>query len=121
MAVSWRIFASSSSALAASTCRSIRGRPFGENMRALKWIFERCAGDAHARETALGLVPDYADLDWSGLDLTPARFDRLMAVERDEWSRELDAHDALFAKLGDKRPPALMHEREQLRQAISSN
>ena len=55
---------------------------------------------------------------WS---FTPARFDRLMAVERDEWSRELDAHDALFAKLGDKRPPALMHEREQLRHAISSN
>ncbi len=94
---------------------------FGENMRALKWIFERCAGHAHARESALGLVPDYADLDWAGLDLTPARFDRLMAVEREEWSRELAAHDALFAKLGDKRPPALMHEREQLRQAISAN
>jgi phosphoenolpyruvate carboxykinase (GTP) len=94
---------------------------FGENMRALKWMFERCAGKAHARETALGLVPDYGDLDWSGLDLPRARFDRLMAFERDEWSRELDAHDALFAKLGDKKPPALMREREQLRQAIYSN
>jgi phosphoenolpyruvate carboxykinase (GTP) len=94
---------------------------FGENMRALKWMFERCGGKAHAREAALGLVPDYTDLDWSGLDLTEARFDRLMAFERDEWSRELDAHDALFAKLGDKKPPALMREREQLRQAIASN
>jgi hypothetical protein len=44
-----------------------------------------------------------------------------MAFEREEWSRELDAHDALLAKLGDKKPPALMREREQVRQAISSN
>jgi len=93
---------------------------FGENMRALKWIFERCAGVAHARETSLGLVPDYVDLDWSGLDIDRSRFDGLMAVDRDEWSRELAAHDTLFAKLGDKQPPALARQRDRLDRAFSS-
>jgi phosphoenolpyruvate carboxykinase (GTP) len=92
---------------------------FGENMRALKWMFERCAGTAHARETPLGLVPDYGDLDWAGLDLDESRFDGLMAVDRDEWTKELAAHDALFAKLGDKRPLALDQQRSRLDRAFS--
>ena len=41
---------------------------FGQNMRVLKWIVERCLGRAHARAAPLGLQPDYADLDWRGLD-----------------------------------------------------
>ncbi len=92
---------------------------FGENMRALKWMFERCAGAAHARETPLGLVPDYGDFDWSGLDLDKSRFDGLMAVDRDEWTKELAAHDALFVKLGDKRPAALAQQRSRLDRAFS--
>ncbi len=93
---------------------------FGENMRALKWIFERCAGTAHARETPLGWVPDYADLDWSGLDLDRRHFDLLMAVDAAEWSRELAAHDVLFAKLGSKQPPALTWQRAQLERRVST-
>ncbi|HEY5365703.1 MAG TPA: phosphoenolpyruvate carboxykinase (GTP) [Casimicrobiaceae bacterium] len=93
---------------------------FGENMRALKWIFERCAGTAHARETPLGLVPDYADLDWAGLDIDRAHFDTLMAVDAGEWTRELAAHDVLFAKLGSKQPPALVAQRAELHRRLAT-
>ena len=44
---------------------------FGQNMRVLQWVVERCRGRAHATESAVGLVPDYADLNWTG-----AAFDR---------------------------------------------
>jgi GTP-dependent phosphoenolpyruvate carboxykinase len=37
-----------------------------------------------------------------------------MAVDRGEWQRELAAHDQLFAKVGAKRPAALVAERERL-------
>ena len=30
---------------------------FGENSRVLEWVFRRCAGDADAHETPIGLVP----------------------------------------------------------------
>ncbi|MEO8847249.1 MAG: phosphoenolpyruvate carboxykinase domain-containing protein, partial [Casimicrobiaceae bacterium] len=92
---------------------------FGENMRALKWIFERCAGSAHACETPLGMVPDYADFDWAGLALDRARFAGLMAVDRGEWMRELAAHDVLLAKLGDKKPPALVLQQAELQRRLS--
>ena len=90
---------------------------FGENMRALKWIFERCAATAPAHETALGLVPDYGDMDWSGLDLDSSRFAGLMAIDAAEWSRELRAHDVLFARVGEKLPAALAQQRARLERA----
>jgi len=87
---------------------------FGQNMRVLKWIVERCMGRAHAAETPLGLQPDYADLDWQGLEFGRERFDLVMGLDRDRWEGEFAAHDALFAKLGSKQPPVLREQRQQL-------
>ena len=87
---------------------------FGENMRVLAWIFERCRGSGRATETALGLQPEYGDLEWAGLDFDRDRFARVMAVDRGEWQRELAAHDQLFGKVGSKQPPALTAERQRL-------
>lgn len=53
---------------------------FGDNMRVLEWIVRRTAGCAHATETALGLMPTYADMNWKGLKMTPEQFDALMSV-----------------------------------------
>ena len=76
--------------------------------------FERCAGEVGATETSLGLVPEYAHLDWSGLEFDARRFSRIMGVDRDEWEVELVSHDALFQRLGDKRPDRLLKERDRL-------
>ena len=57
-----------------------------------------------ARETPLGLVPEYDDLDWSGLDFDASRFSDLMGVDLAQWERELKSHNALFDRLGEKRP-----------------
>ena len=87
---------------------------FRQNMRVLKWMVDRCRGSAGAVETPLGFEPDYDDLDWLGLDFGPERFAELMRVDSAQWVRELGSHDTLFARLGDKRPPALREQRRQL-------
>jgi phosphoenolpyruvate carboxykinase (GTP) len=92
---------------------------FGQNMRVLKWIVERCAGQAGAAEIALGLVPEYGHLDWSGLDFGASRFSDLMGVDTAQWERELSSHDKLFDRLGEKRPDKLMSERDRLVNRIS--
>ena len=92
---------------------------FGQNMRVLKWIFERCTGEADAAETSLGLVPEYAHLDWSGLDFEASRFSDIMGVDPGQWQRELRSHNALFDRLGDKRPDRLLRERDRLAGRIS--
>jgi phosphoenolpyruvate carboxykinase (GTP) len=92
---------------------------FGQNMRVLKWIVDRCRGRGHAVETALGLQPEYRDLEWGGLNFSSSRFDQVMRFDRDSWKRELDAHDRLFAKLGAKQPRALAEMRRSLGSRLS--
>jgi phosphoenolpyruvate carboxykinase (GTP) len=87
---------------------------FGQNMRVLQWIVDRCQGRGNAVETALGLEPGYGDLDWTGLDFPAEKFAQVMKVDKAMWTSELAAHDELFGKLGAKRPPALATERERL-------
>ena len=87
---------------------------FGHNMRVLKWIFERCEGTGKGRETPLGIVPDFEDLDWAGIEFAPERFAQAIGVDVEAWQRELAAHDELFARVGGKRPEALAVERAKL-------
>ena len=54
---------------------------FGENMRVLKWIVDRCHGRANADETPLGWVPGSKDFDWTACATTRReRFDRVQTI-----------------------------------------
>jgi phosphoenolpyruvate carboxykinase (GTP) len=86
---------------------------FGQNMRVLKWIVERCQGRAGARETSIGWVPAYENMEWKGLEsFTPEQFRAVMAIKHDEWELELTAHDELFETLKSRLPRDLQLRRE---------
>jgi phosphoenolpyruvate carboxykinase (GTP) len=88
---------------------------FSENMRVLKWIVDRAHGRALARETPIGWMPRYEDIEWEGLgSFTKERFDDLQAFDRDAWRKEVMAHEELFLKLHDHLPPEMIYERELL-------
>ncbi len=94
---------------------------FGQNLRILKWIFERCAGRGHAGETPLGFAPEYDDLDWRGLDFGNRQFAKAMAVDPEQWRSELDSHDELFARIGPKQPDELADQRRQLAHRLGAS
>ncbi|HET7366327.1 MAG TPA: phosphoenolpyruvate carboxykinase (GTP) [Burkholderiales bacterium] len=92
---------------------------FGENMRVLQWIVERCQGRGRGVESPLGIMPRFEDLNWHGLEtkMTPAQYAELSRIDLSAWQDELKSHDELFEKLGAHAPSALdvrrgrMHER----------
>ena len=96
---------------------------FGQNMRVLKWIVDRCQGKADGHETPLGFAPKYADLNWEGLEFSEQQFDQVMRFDGSTWNKELAAHDELFKKVGDKLPKELEMKRvalgERLRNGIA--
>ncbi len=88
---------------------------FGENMRVLKWIVDRVHGRSGAVESPLGWMPKYESMEWKGLEeFTLDKFSKLMAVEREDWKKELLSHEELFEKLYDKLPKEFSHIRELL-------
>ena len=79
---------------------------FGDNMRVLEWIVKRVAGRAGGRQTALGWMPDYADMNWTGLKMTDRQFADLMAVDTDLAERDVTAIAEHFEpfRVGDRLP-----------------
>jgi phosphoenolpyruvate carboxykinase (GTP) len=87
---------------------------FGENMRVLKWIVDRSRGRALGRETPIGWMPRYEDIEWNGLDFPKDKFDELENFDRKEWRTEVIQHEELFIELHDRLPPEAIYERELL-------
>jgi len=87
---------------------------FGDNMRVLKWVVERCSGTAHANKTALGYAPDYADLHWQGISFDTQKFENVTAIDQGQWKAELGMHDELFKKLEGFVPDELLDNRKGL-------
>ena len=87
---------------------------FGENVRVLRWIADRTRGRALGRETPIGWVPRYEDMDWSGLDFSAERFEELQAFSRAAWRAEVISQEELFFDLHDRLPKEMVYERELL-------
>jgi phosphoenolpyruvate carboxykinase (GTP) len=87
---------------------------FGENLRILKWIVDRVHGRTQAKETPIGWVPYYDDIEWKGLTFSKEKFDRLQSVDRAAWRAEVLGHEELFIALHNHLPPELIYERELL-------
>jgi phosphoenolpyruvate carboxykinase (GTP) len=87
---------------------------FGENMRVLKWIVDRCQGRAYARETVLGWMPRAEDIDLEGLNVTIEDVRELEKVDTESYKAEILSQEELFLKLAGDLPKEMVFQRELL-------
>ena len=88
---------------------------FGENLRVLHWIVDRCRGRAAGHETTIGWIPHWGELNTAGLEgFSREDFDAVMAIRGEEWKRELLSQGELYLKLYDHLPKELIFQRELL-------
>jgi len=87
---------------------------FGDNMRVLNWILDRCEGKVDAVETEIGYVPNKADLQLEGLDLSDEVVDELLSIDIDAWKEDLANQREFFAQFGDKLPKEIKESMDTL-------
>src|SRR5215467_7058014 len=91
---------------------------YGENSRVLKWIFERCDEKVHAVDTPIGRLPEPADLDSLGLDVSPANVAKLLSVDIGGWLEEVPRIREHFAKFGSHLPDGMKQEIDGLEERL---
>jgi phosphoenolpyruvate carboxykinase (GTP) len=94
---------------------------YGENLRVLRWIIDRCKGQAGARETVIGLLPNPADLDTQGLQISPAALEELLTVNPLLWQEEFTGIGKYLDQFGDRVPPPLKTELKSALQRVHSS
>ena len=91
---------------------------FGENMRVLKWIVDRIKQKVDAKSNSFGFVPNYEDINWSGLEFNLDVFKDLTNVPKSEGLQEIEEVGNHFDKFGSSLPEELENQRKELHQRL---
>ena len=72
---------------------------FGDNARVLAWIIGRVQNKTSGVDTAVGVMPTYKDINWTGLEgMTETKFSELTSLDADKWQKEVNSSAEFFAK-----------------------
>jgi phosphoenolpyruvate carboxykinase (GTP) len=91
---------------------------FGDNLRVLSWIFDRCDNKVGAQDTAIGYLPKAEDLDTSGLDIQPDTLKELLSINQESWHKELGQIGEYLGEFGDRTPARLNEELAKVKQRL---
>jgi phosphoenolpyruvate carboxykinase (GTP) len=83
---------------------------FGENVRVLKWIFERTEGVGHAEKTSIGFIPKRGALDLTGLSISQEEMSALFEINPKEWSEEVDEMRRYLSQFGTRLPSGITEQ-----------
>ena len=93
---------------------------FGENLRVLRWIIERCENRVEACETAVGFLPKAEDIDTRDLDVSAATMDALLSINTEQWKDEMASVGEYLKSYGDRLPAELLAAQADVVKALES-
>ena len=91
---------------------------YGENMRVLKWILDRCEGKVSAKRTAIGFVPKVKDINLEGLDVDKKTLKELLSVDTSSWIEDISNIKEFYALVGDRVPKKMYDELGKLEKRL---
>jgi phosphoenolpyruvate carboxykinase (GTP) len=103
--------------------RAIENRKFlwpgyGENLRVLNWIADRCKNKVEAKETAIGYLPNIDSLNLDGLNISDETMHQLLDVDLAAWKEEVENQGLFFEKFEGKLPQEIIQEYNNLKTRI---
>ena len=93
---------------------------YGENLRVLRWVIDRCKGDGQALSSPIGFLPTPDAIDTDGLGLAPDTMEALLSIDPAEWLEEMESIEEYFDRFGDRLPPLLRGEAKRVRSELEN-
>jgi phosphoenolpyruvate carboxykinase (GTP) len=93
---------------------------FGDNLRVIKWILERCDGIGKGKETPIGIVPTPDTIDRKGLNISDEALKTLFEVEPGDWAEASVDQATFFKSLGTRVPREMFDEQRRLADALGT-
>jgi phosphoenolpyruvate carboxykinase (GTP) len=87
---------------------------FGENLRVLRWVVDRCRGTGKALETPIGLEPTADAIDVAGLSIDKGTMADLLSISKDDYRADAASVGEFFEKFDGHLPPEMAEQREAL-------
>jgi phosphoenolpyruvate carboxykinase (GTP) len=91
---------------------------FGDNLRVLRWIIDRCEKRVDAVETPIGYLPRAEDIDTTGLDMQESDMETLLEVDTASWRDEMEAIGDYLQEYGDRIPEKLSDEHRKIVESL---
>ena len=91
---------------------------FGDNMRVLMWILDRCENKVDAVETPIGYEPKPEDINIEGLDIDLDTVKGLLDVDKDLWREEAAGIEEFYQQFGDRLPEELSNQLKALKERL---
>ena len=88
---------------------------FGENIRVLEWILNRCDNKVSAKETPIGFIPYSKDINLSGLDLSEQELNSILDIDKNVWQDEINNIELFYERFGDHLPDELRSELQKIK------
>jgi phosphoenolpyruvate carboxykinase (GTP) len=93
---------------------------FGDNLRVVAWMLDRCDGRAGALETPIGYMPRPGDINTDGLDLDPATMAELCAVPPDAWRQEIAEFRKYLQGYGSRLPAGILEQLDDVERRLQT-
>ncbi len=90
---------------------------FGDNLRVILWMLNRCEGSVGAVETPLGFEPKAEDIDTTELDISPETLEKLLRVDKEVWKNEIEGIEKFYSQF-DHLPKEITDNFEKLKEEI---
>ena len=92
---------------------------FGENLRVLEWIIDRCRSKVDAKKTPIGYIPNIEDLDMTGLNIPKETMEKLFEINKEDWLADIQNQKEFFGQFGKTLPKEILEEHKALEKRIN--
>lgn len=93
---------------------------YGENLRVIEWIINRCEDKVDAQKTSVGYIPLEKDINLDGSGVSESTLKDLLTIDKNLWEKETENIRTFYKMFGENLPEELKTELKLLEERLKN-